>query len=340
MIVVNTRILLKPTTGVQRYLLEVLPRLGLPYESAQPKFGSSGAMGHLWEQCLLPLVARDRLLWSPVHSGPMYLSNQVVTVHDLVALEYPEYLSPLFATWFQIMLPRLVKSARHIIAVSDFTASRLQAVLNVPASRITVIQNAVDHIRFNAGAKMAEQPQSEAGRRYVLSVATLEPRKNLQRVLEAWTLALPDLPPDVWLYLVGGIGDSRIFGSSGLSGVVPPRVKFLGRVSDDDLPGIYRNALLFVYLSLYEGFGLPVLEAMASGVPVLTSANSAMSEICDMAAEYADPKLPQAIAEKLIALVNAEQKRFDMKQAGLLQAQQHSWEAAAKATAEVLQRYC
>lgn len=340
MIVVNTRVLLKPTTGVQRYLLEVLPRLGLPYEKAQPKFGTSGAMGHLWEQSLLPLALGKRLLWSPVHSGPMFLRNQVVTVHDLVALEHPEYLSPVFATWFQLMLPTLLKSARHLIAVSDFTAARLRQVLDVPASKITVVQNAVDRSRFNAETVIAAQAQSASAPRYILSVATLEPRKNLQRVLDAWALALPQLPPDVWLYLVGGVGDKRIFGGVGMTGSIPVRVKFLGRVNDDDLPGIYRNALLFVYLSLYEGFGLPVLEAMASGVPVLTSANSAMSEVCGAAAKYVDPRATKEIAEELILLVNAEQQRLDMKQAGVLRAQQYSWEATAKATAEVLKRHC
>src|SRR6056297_1985463 len=141
----NARILHQPLTGVGRYLSEVLAAWpgATPMRLDPPRWASQGLKGHGWEQLVLPARVGRNLLWSPVHSGPLAVRNQVVTVHDLVPLDHPEWLSPGFARWYRFMLPRLLRQARHVIAISRFTRSRLLEMTDLPASRISVVANGV-----------------------------------------------------------------------------------------------------------------------------------------------------------------------------------------------------
>jgi glycosyltransferase involved in cell wall biosynthesis len=339
MISINTRILGKRVTGVQRYLTEIMSRLTVPHRALSPPVNLQGFGGHLWEQLVLPQRAADSLLWSPSQSGPMWRRQQVLTVHDLAPLEFPQYLSASFARWYALMMPRVVRSARKIIAVTNFTADRLRHVLSVPSDKISVIYEAVDHAKFHPSSRSeidealarCQAPTSN----YVLSVGTLERRKNLAKLLQAWSAVQDRVPADTWLLLSGSFGDQHVFGTTDVT--LPPRVRTLGYVADQDLRHLYSGCQAFAYVSEYEGFGLPVLEAMACGAPVLTSRRTSMEEIAKGAAVLADAGSVDDIAAKLHELLVTPSKRQDLGHAGLEIAKTYSWDRAARETEALLQ---
>lgn len=337
-VAVNTWALQAPVTGVQRYLLELVPRLERHVETVQPRGPLHGLRGLAWEQAVLPLRLRGRLLWSPCTSGPLAVGAQVVTVHDLAPLDHPEWLTAKFAAWYRLLLPRLLRRARHVIAISEFTKQRLLAALGLAEEKITVVLHGV-------APRFAPQPPAAVAAAraatgmppgpYVLSLGTLEPRKNLSRLLEAWQLALPDLPPGLRLALAGGRGNPAFFRGPGL-GDLPPRVQLLGHVPEDHLPGLYGGALAFAYLSLYEGWGFPPQEALACGTPVLTSNAASLPEVVGAAALTVDPADPGAIAAALIRLTSDAGLRARLSSAGRERARQFDWARTAEQTWRVL----
>ena len=196
----------------------------------------------------------------------------VVTVHDLGVLREPAWFNRWTRTYSRLAVPRVVRAASRVIAVSEFTKGELVALLGVPEAKIRVVPNAVEDVFTPEG------PRAEGD--YVLAVGTLEPRKNLERIAAAVD------------------GELRVVGARGWGGVgVPREVAWLGEVEDAELAALYRGARCLVYASLYEGFGLPVAEALACGCPVVTSAGSAMAEVAGNDAVYVDPRDVDAIRE-------------------------------------------
>lgn len=330
-IFVNGRFRSHKITGVQRYAHELTARLRLPV--FQPANKLKGWRGHAWEQTVLPARALHGLLWSPCAAGPVVASRQVVTIHDLSPLDHPEWFSPAYSAWYRLLLPRLVGSARHLIAVSEYTKQRLINRLNVPSEKITVIYNGRDP-KFAANSSSSDLPALPSPR-YILSVGSLEPRKNLRTLLSAWASVLPELPADLWLVVVGS-GDTAVY-KAALSGTLPARTHLTGYVDDRQLVALYTHCLAFVYPSLYEGFGLPPLEAMSCGAPVLTSSVTSLPEVCGTAAIYADPLNPLDLASKLKLISTDSSLRLQLRERGFAQAQLFSWENAAQKTMNLLQ---
>ena len=175
-IAINTRVLAHPTTGVERYLIELLARMGPDIYQCAPRSALGGIKGHAWEQLVLPAKLRGRLLFSPCNTGPLAVANQVVTIHDVAALDHPEWLNAKFALWYRWLTPRLARRVKHIIAVSEFTRGQIVAHTGVPAEKITVIPNGVD-ARF---APMAPEaiaaalaPLALPSRKYILAVGSV-----------------------------------------------------------------------------------------------------------------------------------------------------------------------
>lgn len=334
-ITANTRILAFPLTGVQRYLLELLPRLREegPVATLQPRHARAGAAGHAWEQLVLPRKLQGSLLWSPSNVGPLRYARQVVTIHDAVPLDHPEWLNPRFAAWYRFLLPRLMQRVRRVIAISAFTRDRLQRLTGLPDSKFVVVPHGLSE-RFQPQAPEAISAARAAlglpGPRYVLSLGSLEPRKNLGRLLEAWRQAQARVPDDIWLVVAGGRGERRVFAQLQLS--PPARTYFAGPVPDSQLPALYSGALAFAYPSLYEGFGWPPLEAMGCGTATVTSAVTAMPEVVGDAAITIDPLDVAAIADALTQLCNNETLRAELARQGRVRAAQFSWDRAARAT--------
>jgi glycosyltransferase involved in cell wall biosynthesis len=215
------------------------------------------------------------LLHCPTFRGPFRSAKPlVVTVHDLAVLRHPEWFNRWTRTYSSFGVPRVVRAARRLIAVSEFTKRELVEALSVPESRIAVVPNAVEDTFTPNGPK--------ADGDYVLAVGTLEPRKNLARIAAAVD------------------GELRVVGERGWGGVaVPANVTWLPDTSDDELAALYRGARCLVYASLYEGFGIPVAEALACGCPIVTSANSPMAELAGTDAVLVDPTDVSAIREAI-----------------------------------------
>jgi glycosyltransferase involved in cell wall biosynthesis len=205
-------------------------------------------------------------------------------------------------------LPAVLRAATRVLAVSEFTKRDVAEVAGVPEERIDVAYNAADASVFTPDGPAAEGA-------YVLAVGTLEPRKNLPRLIEA----------------TGRLGlELRIAGARGWGGVdvEEPHVRWAGRPSDEELAALLRGALCLAYPSLWEGFGIPVLEAMLCGTPVVTSADSAMAEVAGDAAELVDPRDVNSIAT---GIERALGRRDELRAAGLVRAQAFTWAATADA---------
>lgn len=260
-------------------------------------------------------VGRKRgadVLHCPTYRGPVKSTLPlVVTVHDLAVFRHPEAFNRWTRTYSPHVVPRVLAAARRIVAVSEFTRRELVELLRVPDEKIRVVPNGVDD-------GFAPDGPAAAGD-YVLAVGTLEPRKNLARLVEAMRGS------EVELRVVGARGWGNVdVGKNG--------VRWLGEVSDAELARQYRGARCVAYPSLYEGFGIPVLEAMACGAPVVTSRATAMAEVADGAAVLVDPSDPGDIAA---GIERAVAQREELVARGLERARAFRWDAVADATVAV-----
>lgn len=326
-----------PLTGTQRYTRELLG-FWKDVDTIAPGRRARGLSGHCWEQLLLPAKVKVRLLFSPANTGPLGVSNQVLTIHDMSVFDCPEGFTAGFLAWYRFLLPRLCRKVKQIITVSEFIKNRILAHTGVSESKIAVIPNGVatdfcpDAVsRLDLVASSLHLPSRE----YVLVVGSLEPRKNLARLFRAWGEIQSRLPKNLWLVVVGAQGSSKVFSKISMQNL-PPRVFLAGRVNDASLAVLYAGASIFVYISLYEGFGLPLLEAMASGVPVVAGNRSSLPEVVSDAGLLVDPEDAHKIAEAIQTLIENPGLRQDLSCRGLARAKQYSWDRTARATWNVL----
>jgi len=320
-VVVNGRFLGRRITGVERYGREILRRLGGSHKVIRSGEWSYGMHGHLWEQVALPgHVGSGHILWSPANTGPLSVENQVLTLHDLSPLEHPEWYQPAFALWYRLFLPVLVRRVRQVVVSSEFVKAKMMRRFGLSNGRIVVIPGGVDTGSFQPGAEQ----KLHLPERYVLFVGSLQARKNLDRLLEAWGRIEDDVP-DTWL-VVAGAG-SEIFRPVRLT--ASGRVIFLGPVSEADLPGLYAHASLFTLPSLDEGFGLTVLEAMACEIPVVVSRAGSLSEVAGEAGLFFDPLDVSEMADVLRRGLTDVSLRNSLREQGLMQARCFSWQKSA-----------
>lgn len=335
MLYINARNLSGPLTGVQRYTREIInaaSREDIEFSLLSPRGDLNGYLGHMWEQLVLPFrVPKNEVLWSPANTGPMFMSNHIMTIHDVIPLDHPEWFSAPFNYGFRSVVSRAAKNCRKIITVSNYSKERICYHFGVPENKIEVVYNGVDITPASL------EPYSVPFDRYILAVGSLEPRKNIERLLSAWSSisALPELN-GVGLIIVGGSGNSRIFKGSVNTYKGRSSVLFTGRVSDGQLSYLYENALSFAYVSLCEGFGLPPLEAMAKGVPVVTSDNSALAELCSGYARLVDAGDVESIADGLLDVVQAEGEFQSKAKAAKKMAESFTWKACAEKTLGIL----
>ncbi len=314
-VAVDVTPLAQSRAGTARYLDALLPRLGREVRVDRLSGFARGRPGTMWLDLawyphVLPRRARGAdVLHCPTYRGPVRTAMPlVVTVHDVAVFRHPEAFPRWTRAYSRFVVPRVLSAARRVLAVSEFTAGELEAVLGIPREKIAVTPNAVDAVFSPDG------PRADGD--YVLAVGTLEPRKNLSRTIEATARLGLEL---------------RIAGAPGWGGVEAQgnNVRVLGRISDEELARQYRGALCVAYPSLYEGFGIPVLEAMACGAPVVTSAGGATEEVAGVAAVLVDPLDVAAIADGIETAIGG---RGELRLLGLERARAYSWDETARLT--------
>ena len=274
----NGRCLVQHLTGVQRYVRELSRSLAKELQTLRPDPAwAHGTRGHVWEQLYLPRLCDRRLLWSPGNTGPLICGNQVVTMHDASTLDCPEWFERKFAALYGWLLPKLARRVRAIITVSAFSKERLIARLAVPESKIHVVPNGLSE---DFQPKRESELGAGLSEPFFLYVGSLEPRKNLGCLLEAWDHAgFKD-----WKLVIVG-ERAGIFENVSLK-TNSPQVIFAGRLENRELLNLYHAAHAFVSPSVYEGFGLPPLEAMACGCPCVISDIPSHREMCGFAPTY------------------------------------------------------
>ena len=272
---------------------------------------TAAARDAFWYPLALPRAARDAdVLHCPTFRGPFASQTPlVVTVLDLAVLRHPELFNAWTRTYSRFAVPRVVRAARRVIAISAFTKSELVDVLGVDPARVTVI---------GVPPRDAFSPEGDqASGDYVLAVGTLEPRKNLSRAVEAAKRAGVEL---------------RVAGARGWGSVELDGTRWLGTPDDAELARLYRGARALVYPSLYEGFGIPILEAMRCGTPVVTSRGGSTEEVAGGAAVLVDPYDVASIAD---GIVEADRRRGELREAGFARAAAFTWDDVATRTIDV-----
>jgi alpha-1,3-rhamnosyl/mannosyltransferase len=240
------------------------------------------------------------------------------TIHDLTCWLMPEVHTPENIRADREFADRILRRADGVIAVSENTRQDAIRLLGIAPDRIHTIHSGVARAYFDAAPTWRERP-------YVLYVGTIEPRKNLDALLDAWALLKPSLLDEFDLLIAGPLG----WNSEKTLGRVEREATYLGYVPEDNLPGLTAGATVFVYPSLYEGFGFPVVQAMAAAVPVLTSNNSCLPEITGGAAILIDPKSAGEIASALTRMLESESLLADFAARGRMRADLYRWETCA-----------
>lgn len=295
--------------------------------------------GLLWLKKRLP--PRPKMLSTHENSGYLYwepnylplpgVSNKAaITIHDLSHLRYP-HLHPRERLLELEKLPQAVNQADALITVSEFTRSELHQHFDVPADQISVVSPAVES-RFSVQSEeVCNQLVERYGlpKKFLLFVGTVEPRKNLNSLVSAYNSLPLDVQEESPLVIAGSSGWHVEEFEKKLKGLKNRNIMRLGYVDSADLPALYSAATVFVYPSLYEGFGMPVLEAMACGTAVITSNVASMPEVADDAAELVDPGNIDAIVDAMTKLLANRNLREDMIARGLKVSKKYNWQQSA-----------
>jgi glycosyltransferase involved in cell wall biosynthesis len=294
-----------------------------------------------WHRLRLPIPAELLMGNADVIHGPDFSlppalhARRVVTVHDLAFLTHPECALPSLVTYLNRVVPRAIRAADRVIAVSQRTADDLIERLGVPREKMRVI-----HLGIAPAFSVRCDPEQLAAvcrsyaleRPFVLAVSTIEPRKNYERLIASFAQATRAPGGPRMLVIVGRKGwlYDGVFAAVAMHGVAD-RVRFLDYLPDDELVALYQAAAAVAVPSLYEGFGIPVLEAMASGTPVVCSTGGSLPEIAGDAALLVDPEDVDGLASALVQLVTDEGSRSSLRERGLRRASGFTWDAAARA---------
>ncbi len=355
-IFINGRFLTQRITGVQRYGREVLLALDeairdrsdlkaftwvvlVPPNTITPELSSmrvetlSGGQGNLWEQWALYRRTRRSVLVNFASTGPLLHRNQIITVHDAAVYQVPDAYNWRFRLWYKVMVNWIVRRSKSCFVVSEFAKSECMQFFGAKSKNICVCTEGWQHLDRIQQISDAEVSELVDSKPFVLAVSSPTPNKNFSLVVDA----MQRMGQTSFNFVVAGSVNPSIFASAQ---ELPGNSKYLGYVSDEQLKGLYRNALCFVFPSRYEGFGIPPLEAMSLGCPVVASDIPPVKEVCGEAATYFDPTDADQLAQKLVAITSDPEAKERWRAKGLTRAQIFSWRKAASIVADHLMKHC
>lgn len=359
-LIINLSMLLTKPTGIANYTNNLLRHFPLQYtsvlaqkyyqpqihknpyfiaEKLSPDYGTKGHVSRiLWTQTELPNIFRQlkgNLLFSPCGEMPLFANiRTIVVVHDLIPLRFPRIQS-LLTHYCRYILPLVCQQAVHIICNSKATADDLIEILGVKAGKITPIPLGIDREKFKPLAEAKKSPNA----RFFLYLGRHDPHKNLSRIIAAFAQFRYKKEYQLW---IAGQRDSRYtppLKKQAKQLGIENRVKFLDYVAEEELPKLLNQAEALLFPSLWEGFGFPVLEAMACGTPVITSNVSSLPEVAGDAALLVNPTDVKEIASAMNLLVEDDTVKQQLRELGLKRVMAFSWEKTAQQTKEVLQEY-
>ncbi|MCX6175424.1 MAG: glycosyltransferase family 1 protein [Ignavibacteriales bacterium] len=336
MIFINARFLTKRITGVERYATEISLALKkidreiillspnrVLKESCIDKFNIKKVgftNNYFWEQFELPLFLRKNnnpLLINLTNTAPVIYKNQITVIHDLAFIHNPGWYTKKAAQFFKWLVKRSALSSKHIITVSNFSKGEIVKYLNISSEKISVVPEAIP----SRIVDLSHLDYPNKWGNYILAVSTLEPRKNLVSLIKAFL----KLNLNCYKLLIVGAQNKIVFKELELDRLkLNDNIVFLGYVDDPTLVGLYKNAKLFTYISYYEGFGIPPLEALVCGCPVLASNSSSIPEVCGEYAKYCNPYDINDIAGKMNDMISQPSIISDKQIKDLLD--RYNWE--------------
>ena len=346
MIYINARFLSQKITGVQRFAIEVSRELkkiygeevillapqNVIYPDIVEELGVriiGNRTGYGWEQMELPEYLKKKgspLLLNLCNLGPLNYPNSSVVVHDIAWKRFPESYSAAFVRSYRFLVPKLCRRARHIFTVSEFSKKEICTEFSLPQDKVSVVFSAVTPVFRHV------EDESLRKENYILAVSSMKANKNFGFVVKNFH-RIAERVPGLKLYIIGDL-ESRSFAKVNFDALrANPSVKLLGRVSDEELVRYYSNARAFVFPSLFEGFGLPVLEAQACGCPVISSNTSSLPEVLGDSAVFFDPLNDDDFVEKVVSSLDNP-----MKSKAAANVARFSWKDTAALMSTVLNR--
>lgn len=347
-ITINGRFLSRRLTGVDRFALEITRALDdmtsgtgdgeeFSFRLLVPRGIQSAPdyrrirveqvgtrQGHYWEQLDLPRhVPAGSMLLSLCNTGPAFFPRHVVAIHDAATVRVPLAFRPAFRLWYRMLMPILGATSRSVLTVSRFAQEEIVDAFWIARDKTVIVGEGAEHIARIAPAPGILKRFGLDERPFVLAVSSKAKHKNFQLIAEALA-TIPGAPFNV---AIAGGGNAAIFGE----GTEPAsdRLRWLGYVSDGELRALYESALCFVFPSIYEGFGIPPLEAMYCGCPVLAARAASIPEVCRDAAAYFDPHDARALGRLLMRLAHDAALRESMSQRGRRHVSSFTWRQAA-----------
>lgn len=341
---INGRFYSQSVTGVQRYAREMTAALDgilaeeesadtfellLPKNALEvPQFAHIPARvcgshtGYFWEQLELPRIVKDGFLLNFCNCAPLFKTNQLVTIHDAAFAAFPEGYTFAFRTWYRFMCTVLGKRLAHILTVSHFSAEELHKHCGIPLEKFLVTYNGTDHLDRIVPDEGILQKAGVAGGDYVLAVSSLSPRKNFRLVLQA-AKRLPEVR-----FLIAGGTNPRVFADDLDKDV--QNVSFIGYVTDEELKALYQHAAVFVYPSIYEGFGIPPFEAMVNRCPAIVAETSSLPEVCGEAVLYCGTEDAAGLAEQIHRVMTDAALQSELVEKGERRVKDFQWTQEAR----------
>jgi glycosyltransferase involved in cell wall biosynthesis len=348
-IYINARFLTQEITGSQRFAIEIsrqLKHLHPEIKFIAPKNiihkeiaeeleveVCGNLKGHLWEQIELPLCLKlknNPVLINLVNTAPLVYKNKIVTILDLSWKNFPYAVSKKFYLWYKFLIPKIAKNSKHIMTISEFSKKDISESLNIPREKISIIDCAISGYFKELDFKKE---------RIVLAVGSLHPFKNLERLINGFIFLTENNKfLSYKLVLIGGKNKKVLADVNFDKYFARKDIVFTGYVDDECLVEFYNKADVFVFPSLFEGFGIPPLEAMACGCPVICSTAASLPEVCGDAAYYINPYSVNDIAKGITEVLTNEDLKQDLTRRGFENIKRFSWEKSAEQMINIINK--